>query len=175
MTQDTLYEGTCTSNFQKKLLLSQFFTNQVKNSRENSEFIWLKCRGELNVLWLRLKVSLWYTMHKLLVRCMVTIQRIQNNAPNSFLPSGQPSKTRLFADDFIVYRTIHTTSDTEIKQGDLYQLAEWEKTWGMDFHPRKCCVVSATRAWSSISHTYILKWKVFERHKSIKYLMYLDV
>ena len=70
------------------------------------------------------------------------------------LPDNITSKTRLFADDCIVYRTILTATDTEILQDDIYKLAEWERTWGMNFHPQKCSVLTATRSRSPIHHPY---------------------
>ena len=86
------------------------------------------------------------------------------------LPDNITSKTRLFADDCIVYRTILTATDTEILQDDIYKLAEWEKTWGMNFHPQKCSVLTATRSRSPIHHPYTLKGQVLERSQSTKYL-----
>ena len=42
----------------------------------------------------------------------------------------------------VVYQTICSSQDTEILQDDLRKLAEWEKTWGMDFHPEKCSITT---------------------------------
>ena len=50
------------------------------------------------------------------------------------------SSTRLFADDCILYRRIRNDKNAEILHEDLNQLAEWEKKWGMAFHPDKCIV-----------------------------------
>ena len=54
------------------------------------------------------------------------------------LPDDLSSKTRMFADDFIVYREITSTQDQTTLQDDLDKLAAWEEKWGMDFHPQKC-------------------------------------
>ena len=86
------------------------------------------------------------------------------------LPDNITSNTRLFADDCIVYRTIPSTADTNVLQENLYKLAEWEKTWGMDFNPQKCSVQSTTRSRSPITHSYTLKGQVLECSKSTKYL-----
>ena len=62
------------------------------------------------------------------------------------LPDKIISKTRLFADDCIVYRPIHDLSDCVVLQQDLDALAEWESKWGMEFHPQKCSVLRVSRS-----------------------------
>ena len=47
------------------------------------------------------------------------------------LPDWVTSRTRLFADDCIVYRKIQTPQDCNQLQRDLDSLAQWESTWGM--------------------------------------------
>ncbi|MEW8544204.1 MAG: reverse transcriptase family protein, partial [Candidatus Thiodiazotropha sp.] len=54
------------------------------------------------------------------------------------LPACVNSRTRLFADDCIIYRPIKMLQDCQQLQYDLVNLAEWESTWGMAFHPDKC-------------------------------------
>ena len=54
------------------------------------------------------------------------------------LPVCVESKTRLFADDCIIYRNVKTIKDCQELQNDLYQLTDWEQKWGMAFHPDKC-------------------------------------
>ena len=44
------------------------------------------------------------------------------------LPESVASETRLFADDCILYRTIHTQQDCDILQQDLHHLEQWELT-----------------------------------------------
>ena len=58
------------------------------------------------------------------------------------LPDCVKSKTRLFADDCILYRRIRNQCDCDILPDGLNSLASWEKKWYMAFHPEKC---SATR------------------------------
>ncbi|KAL8567466.1 hypothetical protein ACOMHN_010057 [Nucella lapillus] len=62
------------------------------------------------------------------------------------LPDQLKSKARLFADDCIVYHTVSTTADSEVIQQDLNTLADWERRWGMEFHPMKCNVLSCTKS-----------------------------
>ena len=56
------------------------------------------------------------------------------------------SRTRLFADDCILYRQISSENDQQLLQEDLDRLATWKKTWGMEFHPQKCSVMRISRA-----------------------------
>ena len=58
------------------------------------------------------------------------------------LPENIRSKTRLFADDTIVYLTITSDIDRISLPDDLNKLAEWEQRWKMSFHPEKCNVLS---------------------------------
>ena len=86
------------------------------------------------------------------------------------LPSVANSKTRLFADDCILYRSIRNRQDCITLQNDLNNLAEWEKSWGMQFHPEKCNSLSVTRSHSPIKHDYILKGHKLESVETAKYL-----
>ena len=48
---------------------------------------------------------------------------------------------------------------------------DWEKKWGMDFHPQKCSILSIARARSStIEHPYTLKGHILEVQDVTKYL-----
>lgn len=69
------------------------------------------------------------------------------------LPDKIASKTRLFADDCIVYRTVKDSSDCEALQQDLVALECWERKWGMEFHPQKCNVLTATSKRSPIQYS----------------------
>ena len=85
-------------------------------------------------------------------------------------PESVASKTRLFADDCILYRTIHTQQDRDILQQDLHHLELWELTWGMEFHPGKCNSMSITRSRTSTENRYSLKGHILEDVKEAKYL-----
>lgn len=86
------------------------------------------------------------------------------------LPEGLQSKTRLLADDCILYRQIKSTEDQAVLQKDLDKLAAWEQKWGMDFHPKKCSVLHVTRARSLPQTTYILKGVELAVEKTSRYL-----
>ena len=86
------------------------------------------------------------------------------------LPNDLSSSVRLFADDCIVYRKIRSRKDSELLQGDLDILTQWENTWGMEFHPKKCNVLSCTRARNPFIFNYTLKGHTLAYETSSKYL-----
>ena len=52
------------------------------------------------------------------------------------LPSTIQSTVRLFADDALVYRQIHSPDDCRILQEDLTSLSSWSNKWLMPFNPK---------------------------------------
>ena len=89
------------------------------------------------------------------------------------LPNNLECKARLFADDCIVYQDIRPKSATEDSaklQRDLDRLAQWEKLWGMDFHPEKCSILTVTRLNQPYQFRYKLKGHTLETTTSSKYL-----
>jgi len=86
------------------------------------------------------------------------------------LPNNLISKTRLFADDCIVYRHITSDQDQAILQEDLNRLADWEAKWGMEFHPQKCTYLRVSRAKQPGCFQYQLKGTTLAEESSTKYL-----
>ena len=86
------------------------------------------------------------------------------------LPASVNSKTRLFADDCIIYKKINSMQDCQQLQHDLHCLAQWETTWGMAFHPDKCNVLRVTRRKRPASYSYLLKGHQLEEVTTAKYL-----
>ena len=52
---------------------------------------------------------------------------------------------RLFADDTILYRPIHSINDQLILQRDLTALETWAQDWGMRFNASKCHLLSVNK------------------------------
>ena len=50
------------------------------------------------------------------------------------LPSVITSQVRLFADDCLMYRPIHSSADCEALQRNLDSLEWWSNAWGMKFN-----------------------------------------
>ena len=54
------------------------------------------------------------------------------------LPDNIRSSVRLFADDCVLYRNIHSLQDCLTLQEDLTSLGQWEAHWQMKFNVAKC-------------------------------------
>ena len=54
------------------------------------------------------------------------------------LPDNIRSSVRLFADDCVLYRNIHSLQDCLTLQEDLTSLGQWEADWQMKFNIAKC-------------------------------------
>ena len=66
------------------------------------------------------------------------------------------SNIYLLADDSIVYREITTPDDHTILQQSLQALAEWLRTWLMEFNIKKCAILSITRKKQPSKHEYTI-------------------
>ena len=86
------------------------------------------------------------------------------------IAEGLTSNTRLFADDTMIYLAVKNNSDAQLLQQDLHRLEDWEQRWMMEFHPKKCEVVSITRKRSPIIYPYTLHGHQLEHVPVIKYL-----
>ena len=78
------------------------------------------------------------------------------------------STVRLFADDTILYLTIHNSSDCDKLQEDLNNLERWESDWQMSFHPEKCEVIHITTKKTHILHSYSLHGHIILFSQSLK-------
>ena len=86
------------------------------------------------------------------------------------LPECLTSRTRLFADDAIVYRKITNDQNCDELQKDLLALAKWEELWGMSFHPDKYNVLMVVRSKKPRMYKYHLKGHQLEAADTTKYL-----
>ena len=80
------------------------------------------------------------------------------------------STIRLFADDCLIYKEIHSQHDTDDLQADLDALQTWERRWLMSFHPQKCQLLRITRKPSPIIAQYNIHGQVLEVADTAKYL-----
>ena len=78
-------------------------------------------------------------------------------------------RTRLSADDTIVYLTVSAIKDSGKLQEDLKRLEKWEEEWQMEFHPAKSNVLRITRM-NKITFPYTLHGHILEEVSSAKYL-----
>jgi ribonuclease P/MRP protein subunit RPP40 len=86
------------------------------------------------------------------------------------LPESIKSKSRLFADDTIVYLTVKSSLDSQSLQSDLHSLEAWEKDWSMEFNPDKCEVLRITRKKKPIIYNYTLHNTALKTTEAAKYL-----
>ena len=80
------------------------------------------------------------------------------------------STVRLFADDTLLYLTIHNSSDCTKLQDDLNNLQKWESDRQMSFHPEKCEVIHITTKKCPIIHKYTLNGHTLLLVPQTKYL-----
>ena len=83
------------------------------------------------------------------------------------LPRRVKSKVRLFADDTIIYAD---SRDHVQLQQDLLALEKWERDWCMEFHPKKCNLISFTLKKQPTHTSYSLHGHTLERVRNVKYL-----
>ena len=86
------------------------------------------------------------------------------------------TSVRLFADDTLIYRVIHSIEDQVVLQRDLARLEQWASTWGMVFNASKCHIMHISRP-SCCSHQYMYQFRgiVLSSVTSEKYLgVYLN-
>ena len=86
------------------------------------------------------------------------------------LPAQVKSKTRLFADDTALDKTVKALNDTVILQKDLESLEKWESMWDMEFHAFKCNVMTSSRSREIIKADYKLHDQILKRVNSTTYL-----
>ena len=88
------------------------------------------------------------------------------------LPDNIGSSVRLFADDCVLYRNIHSLQDCLTLQEDLTSLGQWEADWQMKFNVAKCHSMRVTRHQhhKQILFDYSLHNQTLENFQSAKYL-----
>ena len=82
------------------------------------------------------------------------------------------SSVRLFADDFVLYRNMHSLQDCLILQEDLISLGKWEADWQMKFNVAKCHSMRVTwhQHHKQILFDYSLHNPTLEKVQATKYL-----
>ena len=85
------------------------------------------------------------------------------------------TSVRLFADDTLIYRVIHSMEDQVALQRDLARLEQWAESWGMVFNASKCHIMHVSRSSSSHQYLYQFRGVVLSSVTSEKYLgVYLN-
>ena len=90
-----------------------------------------------------------------------------NDLPSVLDPS---TACRLFADDCLIYRSIHSISDQVALQNDLKSLYNWGITWGLKFNVSKCNIMHLDRKKVHSTLFYTLGGEVISSVNEAKYL-----
>ena len=85
------------------------------------------------------------------------------------LPSVVTSQVRLFADDCLMYRPVHSLADQLALQADRLALERWGDAWGMRFNSAKCQIMQVYRG-QGLVHYYTLCRQVLSVVEEAKYL-----
>jgi hypothetical protein len=84
------------------------------------------------------------------------------------LPPG--TVARLFADDCVIYRPVHTPQDRQTFQNNLNSLHEWAVRWQMHFNPKKCTVMHISAKGNCHPHPYFMDGVQLETVQEHRYL-----
>ena len=80
------------------------------------------------------------------------------------------SSVKLYADDCLVYRTIHSSNDTIQLQEDLVQLGFWMNSWQMTLYPHKCSIMHVSNKSNTVCAKYIINGFPLNCVSGVKYL-----
>ena len=80
------------------------------------------------------------------------------------------TKCRLFADDCLVHRTMHTIEDQIQMQRDLDALQNWSEIWGMQFNAKTCNVMTLVCGANPLSYFYQLNNTILDKVNACDYL-----
>ena len=86
------------------------------------------------------------------------------------LPNGIKSKIKLYADDVLLYNTIHSQEDCHNLQQDLNLLEEWATKWKMSFNLQKCEFLRITNKEYPIFSQYLIQNEIIREVTYAKYL-----
>ena len=85
-------------------------------------------------------------------------------------PQRVTSKVRLFADDCLLHRPIHSPCDQLLLQQDHADLETWAEDWGMRFNVSKSYLMSIHRSKHPYSSHYKLDNHILEQVEENPYL-----
>ena len=84
-------------------------------------------------------------------------------------PNFVTSQVRLFADDCLMYRPVHSLADQLALQADLLAVERWGHAWGMRFNAGKCQILQVYRG-QGLVHFYTPCGQVLSVVEEAKYL-----
>ena len=66
------------------------------------------------------------------------------------------SLIRLFADDYVIYKTVTLMQEAEQLQDDLRKICKWTNKWQMKLNVDKCAILRCTQCQMPIQYVYTL-------------------
>ena len=86
------------------------------------------------------------------------------------MPNNIASNIKLYPDDALLYRAIHSVTDTYTLQHDLDMLHQWASTWLMTFNSNKCEFLQLTKKNHPMKSHYHIDNKQIKQVTTAKYL-----
>ena len=86
------------------------------------------------------------------------------------IPNNISSTIRLYADDALLYRSIHNEKDVNDLQNDLDLLTSWAAEWKMTFNPKKTEFLRITNKINPLESQYYLLNTLIPTISHVKYL-----
>ena len=86
------------------------------------------------------------------------------------LPALVNSHIRLYADDILLFRQIHSIEDSLALQRDLNAIMKWSEDWQMFFNFSKCIHLKITNRILTTDSTYFMKQHQIHRTNNATYL-----
>ena len=86
------------------------------------------------------------------------------------MPDKIKSTLKLYADDALLYREIHSPEDSKILQEDINMLQQWAECWMMNFNPVKCEYLRVTNKSSPFATQYLINNNKIQQVSQAKYL-----
>ena len=90
-----------------------------------------------------------------------------NDLPSVVSPG---TKIRLFADDCLAYRAIHSIEDLLQLQEDLTNLSNWGMQWGMRFNTSKCNIMTISNSATPLTKFYEIDNRILQHVDVATYL-----
>ena len=86
------------------------------------------------------------------------------------MPDKIKSTLKLYADDALLYREIHSPEDSKILQEDINMLQQWAECWMMNFNPVNCEYLRVTNKSSPFATQYLINNNKIQQVSQAKYL-----
>ena len=80
------------------------------------------------------------------------------------ITQNMSSTVRLYADDTLIYRAVHSEADIIALQSDLNTIMKWAEDWQMSFNPKKTEFLRITNKHNYISSSYCLQSSYIDKN-----------